>query len=34
MSEVGDEILLSTPPDDARDYKLVFIGTRAPADQI
>lgn len=26
MSEAGDEILLSTPPDDERDYKLVFIG--------
>lgn len=30
MSEAGDEILLSTPPDDERDYKLVFIGAQPP----
>lgn len=29
MSEASDEILLSAPPDEERDYKLVFIGTVA-----
>lgn len=29
MSEEGDEILLSTSPDEQRDYKLVFIGAAA-----
>jgi len=29
MSEVGEEILLSTPVDEDRDYKLVFIGSVA-----
>lgn len=27
MSEDGDEILLTAPPDEGRDYKLIFIGT-------
>lgn len=30
MSEASDEILLSAPADERRDYKLVFIGTVAP----
>lgn len=30
MSEAGGEVVLSTPADESRDYKLVFIGALAP----
>ncbi|HEX5988677.1 MAG TPA: class I SAM-dependent methyltransferase [Solirubrobacterales bacterium] len=29
MSEAGGEVVLSAPPDESRDYKLVFVGARA-----
>jgi hypothetical protein len=34
MSEQGGEVLLSAPPDEARDYKLVFIGTPARLGEV
>jgi SAM-dependent methyltransferase len=34
MSEQGGEVLLSAPPDESRDYKLVFIGALAGPGEV